>query len=179
MAIKKQAVKTRRESDPDLEPKNLESLLSFRLTNLSRKFAIGGSRIFQTRFGVNARELRVLLILGNYGSLTSTEIAAVAHMDKGTISRAVKALMQRGMILGEVERQDLRRSSLRLTATGQEHYEACFAASKARMVSVLEVLDADERRQLATLLNKVETRLDDLNENLTEPSADESEYMNS
>ena len=175
--MKNQSIKTRQDRDPHLEPRNLESLLSFRLTNLSRKFAIGGSRIFQTRFGVNARELRSLLILGTYGSLTSTEIADIAHMDKGTISRAVKALMQRGLILGEVEQADLRRSTLRLTAKGQALFESCFAASRARMKMVLEALTLDERGQLALLLDKLEDRLDSVNATLGEPSASEQDYM--
>ena len=148
--------------DPFLEPRDLHSFLSVRLTNLSRKFANNGRRLYERLYQVNARELRILLILRTYGRQTSTDLAEIAHMDKGTISRGVRELRRRGLVKAEVSEDDLRSSILMLTAEGRDLAEACFRTAQKRQRSVIEALTEAERAQLSALLVKVEARLDEI-----------------
>jgi DNA-binding MarR family transcriptional regulator len=162
--------------DPTLEPRNLQSLLSVRLTAISRKFAIGGTRIFAARFGLNHRELRVLLLLRSHKQLTSTDIADMGLMEKATVSRALKSLRARGLVEARASDVDLRSSTVCLTSEGTVQANACFSASRQRMQSVLSVMSIEERRTLSELLSRVEARLDELNADQV-VSADQSNEL--
>ena len=149
--------------NPLMEPATLADFLSFRLSVLSRKFAIGGAKLYAKRFDLNSRELRIVLVLGAFGTKTSREIADLANMDKGAVSRGVRPLIKRELVCSEASQTDLRQSHLRLTVSGKAVYRDCFAFAQRRINQVVSVLSSEECQVLDRAFVKLADRLDQLN----------------
>ena len=105
-------------------PENLplEAFLPYRLNRLadvvSRKF----SKIYKDRHGLTRPEWRTLATLGQYGSLTSTEIVNHSAMHKTRVSRAVSALEKRRWLKRSTDPDDRRIEHLTLTGAGEKVY---------------------------------------------------------
>jgi DNA-binding MarR family transcriptional regulator len=77
-------------------------------------------------------------------------------MDKVQVSRAVAALVARGLVLQATDRGDRRRTKLALSAAGRRLHDEIVPLARGVEARLVETLDAGERRRLAALL----TRLD-------------------
>jgi DNA-binding MarR family transcriptional regulator len=87
-------------------------------------------------------------------------ISDCTRTHKSTISRAVTALMVR-QIVERVENADDRREfRLRLTRKGKTLYEELIPRLLRKEQEILACLSAQERKELASLLGKIERSLD-------------------
>lgn len=100
----------------------LEAFLPYRLNRLadvvSRKFA----KIYKDRYGLTRPEWRTLATLGQFGSLTSTEIVNHSAMHKTRVSRAVSALERRHWLKRSTDADDRRVEHLVLSRAGDKVY---------------------------------------------------------
>jgi len=106
-------------------------------------------------------EWRVLATLGfRHDACSAQYIAQCTRTHKSTISRAVTALMKR-QIVERVENEDDRREfRLRLTRQGVTLYEELIPRLLRKEQEILSCLSAQERRDFARLLGKIEQSLD-------------------
>jgi DNA-binding MarR family transcriptional regulator len=103
----------------------------------------------------------VLATLGFRKDACSAQyVAECTRTHKSTISRAVTALMQRGFIERVENENDRREFRLRLTRKGRALYEELFPRLLQREEEILACLSAQERRDFAMLLGKLEASLD-------------------
>lgn len=72
--------------------------------------------------GLNSSQWRVLAAVADKPGRTSAEVTAVTPMDKTIVSRAVKSLIDSGLIEKTQTENDRRRMSLTPTAQGQKIY---------------------------------------------------------
>lgn len=100
----------------------LEAFLPYRLNRLadvvSRKFA----KVYKDRYGLTRPEWRALATLGQFGSLTSTEIVNHSAMHKTRVSRAVSSLEKRHWLKRSTDSDDRRVEHLVLTRAGEKVY---------------------------------------------------------
>lgn len=106
-----------REHPPHIEA--LIRLISVRVVRLSDLLLRIGKSTFETRFGVKLTELRILIILGAFRSISVNEISRRTHIDKAWISRSLTGLLRRKLIKKTAHPEDSRASSLSLTAKGE------------------------------------------------------------
>jgi DNA-binding MarR family transcriptional regulator len=139
---------------------DLFKFVPFRLNRLAAEVSSALSAEYQTRYGLDIPEWRVLATLGFRNDACSAQyIAHCTRTHKSTISRAVTALMKR-QIIERVENADDRREfRLRLTRKGAELYEELIPRLLRREQEILSCLAAPERKALASLLGKVEQGL--------------------
>ena len=134
----------------------LDDLLLYRL---SRLLAVGGSpviRLCEGRFGITRREWRVLATLAEHGgALGSSQLAAVAQLDRARTSRAIGSLAAKGLISRTHTAGDRRHVLLRLSADGEAIHEQLLPLVRginAELMSVLSPADAAQfDRSLASL----------------------------
>ena len=140
---------------------DLFKFVPFRLNRLSAEVSSALSAEYQARYGLDIPEWRVLATLGFRDHACSAQyIAHCTRTHKSTISRAVTSLMQR-QIIERVENADDRREfRLRLTRKGTELYEELIPRLLRREQEILSCLSAQERKNLALLLGKIEDSLD-------------------
>jgi DNA-binding MarR family transcriptional regulator len=133
----------------------------FRLNRLAAEVSSALSVEYAARYGLDIPEWRVLATLGfRHDACSAQYIAQCTRTHKSTISRAVTSLMKR-QIVERVENADDRREfRLRLTRQGAQLYGDLIPRLLRKEQEILSCLSAQERRDFARLLGKVEESLE-------------------
>jgi len=141
----------------------LEEFLPYRLSVLSNRLSAAIAESYSSRFGLSIPEWRVMAVLALAPGASAAEVAERTAMDKVAVSRAVRRLLQTGRIRRETAAGDRRRSMLELTSAGRQIYRSITPALKHYEAQLLATLSVPERRQLDTLLQRLERRAPLLN----------------
>ena len=140
---------------------DLFRFVPFRLNRLAAEVSSALSNEYQERYGLDIPEWRVLATIGFRNDACSAQfISDCTRTHTSTISRAVTALMQR-QIIERIENEDDRREfRLRMTRKGRALYEDLIPRLLRREQEIMSCLSAQERKDLAALLGKIEKSLD-------------------
>nr|WP_246505631.1 MarR family transcriptional regulator [Coralloluteibacterium stylophorae] len=130
--------------------------MPYRLSVLSNRISSTIARLYQRRFGLAITEWRVIAVLGVAPGLSGGEVAERTAMDKVAVSRAIAALLGRGLITRELDAGDRRRSVLALSADGRAVYAEIAPLALAFEARLLAEFDAGERTRLDALLGRLE-----------------------
>jgi DNA-binding MarR family transcriptional regulator len=139
---------------------DLFRFVPFRLNRLASEVSSALAAEYGERYGLDIPEWRVLATLGFRKDPCSAQyVAECTRTHKSTISRAVTALMKRQIIERVENENDRREFRLRMTRKGRALYEELFPRLLQREQEILAGLSAQERRDLAMLLGKLEASL--------------------
>jgi len=140
------------------ETLRLQDFLPYRLAITSNRVSRMVARAYRARFGLSIWEWRVIAILGEGEPSTAQDLADSAAMDKVAVSRAVKALVERGLIARFDHASDRRSSLLKLTPDGEAVYADISPIALDAEARLLEGFSAEERATLARLLDRIRAR---------------------
>ena len=139
---------------------DLFRFVPFRLNRLASEVSSALAAEYGERYGLDIPEWRVLATLGFRKDACSAQyVAECTRTHKSTISRAVTALMKRQIVERVENENDRREFRLRLTRKGRALYEELFPRLQQREQEILAGLSAQERRDFALLLGKLEASL--------------------
>lgn len=139
---------------------DLFRFVPFRLNRLSAEVSNALSDEYHVRYGLDIPEWRVLATLGFRSDACSAQyISDCTRTHKSTISRAVTALMERQIVERVENEADRREFRLRLTRKGRALYEELIPRLLRKEQEILSCLSAQERKDFAALLGKVEKSL--------------------
>lgn len=111
--------------------------------------------------GVTAQQRFMLRCIGKYPGLTAGRLAALLHVDPGTVSAALRRLEAKGLLQRQRNPRDRRRASLGLTALGRE----LDAPSEHTVEQAAELLLASTpAEQLAAMVSVVDSLSEILDE---------------
>lgn len=133
--------------------------LSVVSNEISNKIALS----YQTQFGIDLHQWRVMAVLGEESNISAQDVSARTAMDKVAVSRAVKKLIHSNMVSREFDVNDKRRSILSLTSDGQTIYQQIVPLAKTYESNLLQQLSDDEIAELVKLLNKLRKANENLN----------------
>ena len=140
---------------------DLFKFMPFRLNRLAAEVSSALAAEYQARYGLDIPEWRVLATLGFRNDPCSAQyIAHCTRTHKSTISRAVTTLMKRQMIERVENEDDRREFRLRMTGKGKALYEELIPRLLRREQEILSCLSAQERKDFAALLGKIESSLE-------------------
>jgi DNA-binding MarR family transcriptional regulator len=140
---------------------DLFKFVPFRLNRLSAEVSQTLSSEYQERYGLDIPEWRVLATLGfRNEACTAQYISHCTRTHKSTISRAVMSLMQRHLVERVENADDRREFSLRMTEKGKALYEELIPRLLRKEQGIMACLSAQERKDFARLLGKMEASLD-------------------
>ncbi len=140
---------------------DLFRFVPFRLNRLAAEVSSALSGEYQERYGLDIPEWRVLATLGFRDEACSAQyIAHCTRTHKSTISRAVTALMTRQLVERVENEDDRREFALRMTRKGKALYQELIPRLKRKEQEILSCLSAQERKDFARLLGKIENSLD-------------------
>jgi DNA-binding MarR family transcriptional regulator len=132
----------------------------FRLNRLAAEVSSALSSEYQVRYGLDIPEWRVLATLGFGDQACSAQyISHCTRTHKSTISRAVTALMKRQLVERVENADDRREFKLRMTRKGRALYRELIPRLLRREREILSCLSAQERKDFARLLGRIETSL--------------------
>lgn len=136
----------------------LERFLPYRLNVLASLTSNALAQIYAERFSLSIPAWRVVATLGQYDVRTARDIAAHAVMHKSTVSRAVSALEQRGLIARKSNQDDRREEWLALTAEGRTIYDAVVPEALGFEGRLLSILNPQEQALFAALVDRLTMR---------------------
>ena len=140
---------------------DLFKFVPFRLNRLSAEVSQALSSEYQERYKLDIPEWRVLATLGfRNEACTAQYISHCTRTHKSTISRAVMSLMQRHLVERVENADDRREFSLRMTDKGKTLYEELIPRLLRKEQGIMACLSAQERKDFARLLGKMEESLD-------------------
>lgn len=127
----------------------------YRMAFIVNFFREPNLRRMERETGLIRPELTVLICLNFRQGLHARDICEITEQPSNTVSRAVNALLVKGLVTSTRDPVDTRRKLLGLTDAGQRLHDRVmemFAETEARM---LETLSAEERATLVHLLDKL------------------------
>ena len=140
---------------------DLFRFVPFRLNRLAAEVSAALSSEYQARYGLDIPEWRVLATLGFRDDACSAQyISHCTRTHKSTISRAVTALMERQLVERVENEDDRREFALRMTRKGKALYQELIPRLLRKEQEILSCLSAQERRDFALMLGKIEQSLD-------------------
>lgn len=134
----------------------MAALLSYRLHLVANLLSRGAALRYKREFGVTLWEWRTLALVGDQPGLSLKELAKIADLDKGQVSRVVTGLAERGLLIRATDENDARGIRLSLTKDGKKLYQSLIHAAEERNAAFLSALTQQERTALGNVLNKLE-----------------------
>ncbi|MEQ9259753.1 MAG: MarR family winged helix-turn-helix transcriptional regulator [Roseovarius sp.] len=129
--------------------------VGYRMAFIVNFFREPNMRRMERETGLIRPELTVLICLNFRQGLNARDICEITEQPSNTVSRAVNALLAKGLVTSTRDPVDTRRKLLGLTDEGQRLHDrvmAIFAESERRM---LEALTGEEVETLTRLLDKL------------------------
>ncbi|MBX2883168.1 MAG: MarR family winged helix-turn-helix transcriptional regulator [Granulosicoccus sp.] len=139
---------------------NLLGFIPFRLNRLAAELSTELSSVYADRFGVDIIEWRILATLSSFEPCTAQAIANSTRTHKSRISRGVSRLTDANLIIGRRDDEDARAVTLIRTAKGRALYENMVPLVLEKEQTVMQCLNARERRSFESALSKLEHSLD-------------------
>ncbi len=100
-------------------------------------------------------EGRVLYELHHHQPCSATELMGPTHMDKGYLSRILKAFLKKGYVIRKPHQEDGRAFQLMLSAKGEKEFEKLNTASSDLIKVMLQNLSKDEIQTLITSMEQI------------------------
>jgi len=104
--------------------------------------------------GMTLYDCAVLMVIGQFAPIQSSELARRMDVTPSTISTYVRRLTQKGLVRMERDPQDRRTWWLHLTETGQPSYQQIIAGTIQYTHDFLSALSEAEQQTLHGLLHK-------------------------
>ena len=141
---------------------SLQDFLPYRLNNAAERISVALSRIYQSEFGINIAEWRVLAALHERRAVLAKDIVNYTHMDKVRVSRAIKSLEEKGYLQRQTSMSDSRAAELSLTKKGRELYRVVVPRALEWQEELLEPLSEIDRQELHRILNRLDSRVEEM-----------------
>jgi DNA-binding MarR family transcriptional regulator len=104
--------------------------------------------------------------------MLSSALASRVHLDRARTSKAVSALIRKGLVTRTARVSDRRKMEVALAAPGHRIYESLFPIVVQLNRDLLDVLTGPEIEQLDDCLGRIQARADELIRHAVLPKAD-------
>jgi DNA-binding MarR family transcriptional regulator len=141
---------------------NLDTYLPYRLSVTSNKVSSLIAKAYESRFGLTIPQWRTLVILSEGQALSQKDLVARSAMDKVTISRAVTALVARGLLSRESLQRDKRVDVLTLSDAGRAIVSEVVPMVLEFEASLIAAIGQSDAKMLDVMLRKLEAQAADL-----------------
>jgi DNA-binding MarR family transcriptional regulator len=141
---------------------NLDTYLPYRLSVASNKVSSLIAKAYEVRFGLTIPQWRVLVILSEGIALSQKHLIERTVMDKVTISRAVTALVARGLVVRTTQAHDRRIDLLTLAEAGRQIVSEVTPIALEFERALVAAFEPAQIRLLETLLRELEQKADAL-----------------
>ncbi|ESP93447.1 MULTISPECIES: MarR family winged helix-turn-helix transcriptional regulator [Pseudoalteromonas] len=135
---------------------SLENHIPFQVAVVSNLLSISRDPIIRSLTDLDTRELRILVNIGSYSPITASDIAYQTRLDPYSTTRAIAALIKKGLAQYVQGQEQTRSKPVELSEEGQSIYAKVTDHLQNREEKLLETLTSDEQSTLRQLLQKLE-----------------------
>lgn len=143
-------------------PLTLSQFVPYRVVNLATSVSNGCSNSYQQQYDISIPEWRILARLAEEDKLNAKQIGIAAFMDKSTVSRAIKSLVAKALLVRVVDENDNRAARLSLTQQGIKMYTDIANHVLAWEAEMLSALTISERTTFFKLLDKLDAKVSEM-----------------
>ena len=134
----------------------LQQFLPYRMSALTNRISQSLADKYSKRFNISVHEWRILAVLGEESSLSAVAITNKIAMDKVTVSRAVKKLLEKDLLLKNIDSKDQRSHELALSKNGIAMYQKLIPIALEHEKHMLAKLTDKDKKDLLKLLSKLD-----------------------
>lgn len=134
----------------------LHQYLTFRLSRVQAKLNAQGARVLMDAAGLTLSQWRGVALVGAAGKTRLSDLARVAALDKGLLSRNVKNPVEQGVVISTPDDFDHRVQHLSLSAQGREIFDRALPVTRRRQHHLRARLTPEE----IDLFRKVRDKLE-------------------
>ena len=145
-------------TDGTIVPLRLEEFLPCRLEILSGLISQGLAQIYEG-FGLGFCEWQMRMTVGEGATTTATAFGARNRMHKTRVSRAVSALLSRGLVQRMTNLTDMRQAPLQLSAQGEKLYNQIAPLAREYLARLENELASEERAALDRSVARLTERM--------------------
>lgn len=146
------------------QPTEVEELLNVRLSRLAAAGGAPATRVLEGQYGISRRGWRIVALLAQHGSLSPSELAVAADLDRPRASRTVGSLVEQGWVRRQCQAHDARRARLTLSEAGRALHDQIFPEIRAINAAILEALDDAQLEALDQALSLLTAQAKVVNE---------------
>ncbi|XQF91355.1 MarR family winged helix-turn-helix transcriptional regulator (plasmid) [Pseudoalteromonas espejiana] len=134
---------------------DLNEFLPYQLNQLATKISDDFARVYQQKYDLTIAQWRVIANLAQFGQNSAKDLCSLANMDKSTVSRAIKALFDKGYLVTQLSEQDKRATNVMLNQQGKELYQRIAQDAYVWEKQLAANFSKHEQQQLLSLLTKL------------------------
>ncbi len=134
----------------------LQQFLPYRLSALTNRISQSLANKYSKRFGINVHEWRIIAVLGEEEAISAVAITNRIAMDKVAVSRAVKKLIEKELVVKKLDSKDQRKHELALSKTGIDIYQQLIPIALAHEKAMTAKLSLKDKNDLLRLLSKLD-----------------------
>lgn len=138
---------------------DLEQFLPYQLNQMANLISDDFARVYQQKYNLTIPQWRVLANLAQYGKSNAKDLCTQANMDKSTVSRVIKSLLQRGYVEAQLNQQDKRVTQVMLNEHGNAIYKLIARDVQNWEGQLAEKFSKQQQVQLLNLLKELKGAL--------------------
>ncbi len=143
-------------TSPDEPIIRLKDFLPYRLSVVSNAVSSRIANAYAERFGLDIPEWRLIAILAELKKAVPQDLGRTTRMDKITVSRAARRLLERGLVVRTPNARDGRSHFLSLSDEGRALYARVAPIALALEAKLLKEFTLAEIATLSDLLKRLE-----------------------
>lgn len=151
------------DADETVEERMTRGFLAYRVERVHARLTWQATKILAAHCGLTLRQWWIIADMMAEAPRTSTELARIADIDKGLLSRNLKALSEAGLVTLERDYEDRRQQIISLTDKGRDMHADTIPVMRARNEALTRDMTEGEIKLLLDLLDKVEAAAADTN----------------
>jgi DNA-binding MarR family transcriptional regulator len=142
--------------------KSLDNVLTYRISMLELLLSRAVGAVYSDHFGLNTHEWRVLAAVSVWGPIEAAQVSRWATVDKAAVSRAVRGLLNKGLLERSLHERDGRKISLELTPAGRRTVSAVVQRIAVLQERLFKGIERQKMREFFAMLRTIESNLRDM-----------------
>lgn len=129
--------------------------LAFKLARLVAIHERHGNYNFSKKFNLSLNEWRVLGLANEMEPVFFRDIRIMMNIDKGQLSRAIKQLVKKEILLSTESKEDARLIEITTTLKGKKLHDKMLKFSVERNEEIIQGLTSEDLREFCRILEKI------------------------
>ncbi len=142
----------------------LHQFLTYRLSRVQAKLNAQAGAMLRRYAGLTLSQWRILALIGAAGPTRLSDLARMAALDKGLLSRNLKTLVAEDLVSSKQDEIDQRVQHLSLSPSGKALFEKTLPRMRQRQHRLRSALDEHELGVFYQVLDKLEVAAEDRGE---------------
>ena len=138
----------------------LTQFLSYRIVRLHHALNAQAVSVLDRVAGITLLQWRVIAMVGSGTATSARDIVRQSIIDPALISRTVKGLEAKGILMTSRQNADRRVVNLTLTSKGRAIFDKTLPHMQGRQQSLIDALDPTEQAVIFRILDKLEMAAD-------------------